>query len=298
MRARCQISTSRGQRRIPSARPINCHGDRRRGPAGGGAVALGEHEHLNVGTAAVTNAMLANPSVTVNGTTCTLGSTCTPSAGGGGNPTIDNCTPDETGNSFPTVTSLTNYFLASWQFVFSTTTYFNCTVYIPAQSGATVAVDVWSSDSTAGHGLNHPCRRGDQFRDDEHPDLSAANQTFTTTSTANNQVTNFQRAIDLEQRVDSGNPDRDCAHGNRAYGEHQRVPALRLMKTARQFLVIAAILLASPLWAGRSFNGSSEYITASGISTPLDISSGNETVSFWWYPTSSSTQCAVCHYVL
>lgn len=69
------------------------------------------------------------------------------------------------------------------------------------------------------------------------------------------------------------------------------------MKTARQFLVIAAILLASPLWAGRSFNGSSEYITASGISTPLDISSGNETVSFWWYPTSNSTQCAVCHYV-
>jgi concanavalin A-like lectin/glucanase superfamily protein len=69
------------------------------------------------------------------------------------------------------------------------------------------------------------------------------------------------------------------------------------MKTARQFLLIAAILLASPGWAGRSFSGSGQYITASGISTPLDISTGNETVSFWWYPTSTTTQAAVAHYI-
>ena len=147
---------------------------------------------VSIGTAAVTNAMLANPSVTVNGTTCTLGSTCTPSAGGGGNPTIDNCTPDETGNSFPTVTSLTNYFLASWQFVFSTTTYFNCTVYIPtAQSGATVAVDVWSSDSTAGHTASITYADGviNSGTMNIGALTAAANQTFTTTSTANNRVT-------------------------------------------------------------------------------------------------------------
>ena len=59
-----------------------------------------------------------------------------------------------------------------------------------------------------------------------------------------------------------------------------------------------ATILAMPLWAGRSFNGSSDYITANGTSTALDISTGNETVSFWWYPTNvSTTQAAVAHYI-
>jgi hypothetical protein len=65
----------------------------------------------------------------------------------------------------------------------------------------------------------------------------------------------------------------------------------------KRFILILGLVLVTPLWAGRSFNGTTQYITASGISTPLDISSGNETVSFWWYPTSTTTQCAVCHYI-
>jgi hypothetical protein len=162
------------------------------GLAGGGSVSLGGSTSLNIANGGVTNAMLVNPSMTVDGTTCTLGGTCTPSAGGGGNPTLDNCTPDETGNSFPTVTSLTNYFLASWQFVFSTTTYFNCTVYVPtAQAGATVVVDVWSSDSTAGHTALITYADGviNSGTMNIGSLTTAANQTFTTTSTANNRVT-------------------------------------------------------------------------------------------------------------
>lgn len=166
------------------------------GLAGGGSVALGGSTSLNIGTAAVTNAMLANPSMTVDGTTCTLGSTCTPSAGGGGNPIIENCVPEQNGagagDAFPYVTPLTNYNLFSWQFVFSTTTYINCTVYIPtAQSGATVAIDVWSSDSTAGHTALITYADGvvNSGTMDIGALTSAANQTFTTTSTANNRVT-------------------------------------------------------------------------------------------------------------
>ena len=65
----------------------------------------------------------------------------------------------------------------------------------------------------------------------------------------------------------------------------------------KRLTLILALVLAMPLWAGRSFNGTSDYISANGISTPLDISTGNETVSFWWYPTSTTAQCAVCHYL-
>jgi hypothetical protein len=124
-----------------------------------------------------------------NGGISTVG--CTPS-GGGGNPTLDNCTPDETGNSIYTVTSLTNYFNAAWQFVFNTTTYFDCTVYVAtAQTGATVVVDVWSSDSTAGHTASITYADGviNSGTMNTGSLTSAANQTFTTTSTANNRAT-------------------------------------------------------------------------------------------------------------
>jgi hypothetical protein len=64
-----------------------------------------------------------------------------------------------------------------------------------------------------------------------------------------------------------------------------------------RFVSILALILAVPLWAGRSFNGSSNVITANGTSTALDISSGPETIAFWWYPTSlSSVQAAVAHF--
>jgi hypothetical protein len=146
---------------------------------------------LAVAASAIPNSALANASLTVNGTTCTLGSSCTPS-GGGGNPILENCTPDETGNSFYQVTSLTNYFNAAWQFVFNTTTYINCTVYIPtAQTGATVVVDVWSSDSTAGHTASITYADGviNTGTMNIGALTSASNQTFTTTSTANNRAT-------------------------------------------------------------------------------------------------------------
>jgi len=70
-------------------------------------------------------------------------------------PVFENCVPDQTGNSFPQVTSLTNYFYSHWEFVFNTTTYIDCTVYIQtAAAGATIVVDVASADSTAGHTAN------------------------------------------------------------------------------------------------------------------------------------------------
>jgi hypothetical protein len=67
------------------------------------------------------------------------------------------------------------------------------------------------------------------------------------------------------------------------------------MKLASLLLLILSAL---PLYAGRTFNGSTDKITANGIGSALDISGGNLTVSFWWYPTSvnSGTQAAVAHF--
>lgn len=113
-------------------------------------------------------------------------------SGGGGNPTLDNCTPDQTGNSFYSVVYSGIAYLANWQFVPGTTTGIYCQVYIPtAATGATLVVDIWAADSTAGHTAN--------FTSCDHvvnsgavtvPALSCGpSQTFTTTSTANNRVT-------------------------------------------------------------------------------------------------------------
>jgi hypothetical protein len=112
---------------------------------------------------------------------------------GGGNPTLDNCTPDQTGNSFYTVSAFTQLFYAAWQFIFNTTTYINCTVYVPnAQSGATIALDIATSDNTAGHTANF--QECDEVVNSGTINPSgalscAAAQTFTTTSTAYNRVT-------------------------------------------------------------------------------------------------------------
>jgi hypothetical protein len=68
---------------------------------------------------------------------------------------LENCTSDQTGNSFPTVTSLANYFNAHWEFVYNTTTYINCQLYIPrARTGAQFVVDVYSADAVVGHTAN------------------------------------------------------------------------------------------------------------------------------------------------
>jgi hypothetical protein len=57
------------------------------------------------------------------------------------------------------------------------------------------------------------------------------------------------------------------------------------------------LLLALPGNAGRRFRGS-DIITANGIGTPLDISTGSMTVSAWFYPTavSGSEEDIVAHY--
>lgn len=118
---------------------------------------------------------------------------CSGGGSGGGNPTLDNCTPDESGNSFYSVTSLTNYFYAGWQFIFNTTTYINCTVYIPtAQSGATIVLDIATSDNTAGHTASFQTCDGviNSGTINLASSLTCASgQTFTTTSTAYNRVT-------------------------------------------------------------------------------------------------------------
>jgi len=124
-------------------------------------------------------------------TTATLGGIPCGSGSGGGNPTLDNCTPDQSGNSFYSVSTLTNYFYASWQFIFNTATYFNCTVYVPtAQTGATIVLDIAANDATAGHTANFQTCDGviNSGTIDTGALTCAAAQTFTTTTTANNRV--------------------------------------------------------------------------------------------------------------
>lgn len=133
--------------------------------------------------------------LTANGVTygpfaVTIGNTS--NVGGGGNPILENCTPDQTGNSFPQVLSLTNWFYSHWEFIFNTTTYINCTIYIPTgATGATFVVDVASADNTAGHTAN--IQTCDQVINTGTLNIGAltcaANQVFTTTATAYNRVT-------------------------------------------------------------------------------------------------------------
>jgi hypothetical protein len=113
--------------------------------------------------------------------------------GGGGNPTLDNCAPDQTGNSFYSVASLTNYFYGHWEFVFGQAAYINCTVFIPTGPGVSkqIVLDIAANDATAGHTANF--QTCDQVINSGTINAGAltcaANQTFTTTSTAYNRVT-------------------------------------------------------------------------------------------------------------
>jgi hypothetical protein len=112
--------------------------------------------------------------------------------GAAANPPLENCTPDQTGNSFYNVTSLTNYFYGSWQFISSTTTYINCTVFIPvAASGATLVLDIATADDTAGHTASFETCDGvvNSGTINVASALTCATaQTFTTTSTAYHRV--------------------------------------------------------------------------------------------------------------
>jgi hypothetical protein len=60
---------------------------------------------------------------------------------------------------------------------------------------------------------------------------------------------------------------------------------------------VLVLFISLPCWAGRSFNGSSDLITANGIGTSLDIT-GPETISFWVYPTlvDSNAHTMVAHF--
>jgi hypothetical protein len=146
----------------------------------GGSVLTNPVNLQNSGSVTVSNPSGSNVQFSASG------------GGGGGNPQLENCTPDGTGNSFYGVTSLTAFFSANWQFVFNTTTYFNCTVYIPsAQTGATVAVDVWSSDATAGHTASITYADGviNSGTINIGSLTAASPQTFTTTGVSYNRAT-------------------------------------------------------------------------------------------------------------
>jgi hypothetical protein len=117
---------------------------------------------------------------------------CSGAGSGGGNPILENCTPDQTGNSFYTVASLTNWFAGHWEFVFNTTTYINCEVFIPtAASGATLVLDIFTNDATAGHAaLFQTCDTQITTGTLQVGSLTCASaQTYTTTSTAYQRVT-------------------------------------------------------------------------------------------------------------
>lgn len=108
-----------------------------------------------------------------------------------GNPGLEHCTPDETGNSFYIPIALTNYFFGHWEFIFNTNTYINCMIYIPtSQVGATIVLDIEANDATAGHTANF--QTCDQVINSGTINIGAltcaANQTFTTTTTAYNKV--------------------------------------------------------------------------------------------------------------
>lgn len=111
--------------------------------------------------------------------------------GGGGNPTLDNCAPDQTGNSFYSLVSLTNYFYGHWEYIAGQASYINCTVFVPtAMAGATIVLDISANDGTAGHTANfQTCDQVINAGTINIGSLScAANQTFTTTSTAYNRA--------------------------------------------------------------------------------------------------------------
>jgi hypothetical protein len=51
-------------------------------------------------------------------------------------------------------------------------------------------------------------------------------------------------------------------------------------------LTILQLILLPPIYAGRSFNGSSDLIVVPASGNALDISSGPMTISFWMFPTT------------
>jgi Concanavalin A-like lectin/glucanases superfamily len=54
----------------------------------------------------------------------------------------------------------------------------------------------------------------------------------------------------------------------------------------KRLSLILGLLFTLPLWAGRSFNGTSDVIAIPSTGNALDISTGPETISLWMYPTT------------
>lgn len=54
----------------------------------------------------------------------------------------------------------------------------------------------------------------------------------------------------------------------------------------KKFLLFLALFVSMPCWAGRSFNGTSDTLLFTSVSTVLDVNSGPETISLWVYPTN------------
>jgi hypothetical protein len=107
-------------------------------------------------------------------------------------PLLENCAPDTSGFSGYSVAGLTNYQYGHWEYTFGQTSAIYCTVFIPAaQTGATLVLDIAANDGTAGHTANFQTCDGviNAGTINIGALTCAANQAFTTTSTAYNRVT-------------------------------------------------------------------------------------------------------------
>jgi hypothetical protein len=133
-------------------------------------------------------------------TTGLLWATC-PGGGGGTTPLttfipLENCTPDQTGNSFYTVASLTNWFAGHWEFVTNNASFITCMVRIPhplaVTPNAAIVLEIAANDGTAGHTANfQSCDIAITATASINvaAPTCAANQAYTTTSTAYSRVT-------------------------------------------------------------------------------------------------------------
>lgn len=111
--------------------------------------------------------------------------------GGSGGPILSelqNCAPDQTGNSTYSQASLTAWIAGHWEFVKAQSSYITCVVRIPATvpTNPKVIVEIAANDSTAGHTANFQTCDAVVTTGSINPAslTCAANQAFTTTSTA------------------------------------------------------------------------------------------------------------------
>jgi hypothetical protein len=107
-------------------------------------------------------------------------------------PQLENCVPDTSGFVGYSAAGLTNYQYGHWEYTFAQASAIYCTVFIPAaQTGATLVLDIAANDGTAGHTANFQTCDGviNSGTINIGALTCAANQAFTTTSTAYTRVT-------------------------------------------------------------------------------------------------------------